>query len=367
MNEINIARAIINKRKEKGITQEELAGHIGVSSAAVSKWETGQSYPDILLLPQLAAYFNISVDELIGYQPQMTKKDIGRLYRKLYEDLSKKPFDEVVGQCREIIKKYYSCFPLLLQMGDLLLIVSGMAEDKEKSAALIAEAKELFVRVKTQSDDAESMKTALYMEACCASALGNFNEVIELLESDVDVWSPREALLSAAYRMVERNTESETVLQVGIYQNVISALGLLSSYVMLGVEDADKFDEVVVRTLSLIEAFNIKKLQPSILINFYLAAARGYLSKQNIEKSLDLLEHYTELITGEISPRLKGDSFFNLIDDWLDDTGIGDTITPHETLKQSMADAVINNPEFSALRDNPRFQSIVKRLERIGG
>lgn len=52
-------------RKEKGITQDELANYIGVSKASVSKWETGQSYPDIAFLPQLAAYFNISVDELI--------------------------------------------------------------------------------------------------------------------------------------------------------------------------------------------------------------------------------------------------------------------------------------------------------------
>ncbi|MCL2528656.1 MAG: helix-turn-helix domain-containing protein, partial [Defluviitaleaceae bacterium] len=119
MKEINIARAIISKRKEKGITQEELANYIGVSSASVSKWETSQSYPDILLLPQLAAYFNISIDELMGYEPQMTKKDIAKLYSKLYKDLSDKPFDGVIKQCRETIKKYFSCFPLLLQMGEL--------------------------------------------------------------------------------------------------------------------------------------------------------------------------------------------------------------------------------------------------------
>lgn len=43
MKEINIARTIIDKRKEKGITQEDLAEYIGVSKASVSKWETGVS------------------------------------------------------------------------------------------------------------------------------------------------------------------------------------------------------------------------------------------------------------------------------------------------------------------------------------
>ncbi|WP_312648674.1 helix-turn-helix domain-containing protein [Aminipila sp.] len=59
MKEINIARKLIEKRKEKAITQEELAAYVGVSKASVSKWETEQSYPDITFLPQLAAYFNI--------------------------------------------------------------------------------------------------------------------------------------------------------------------------------------------------------------------------------------------------------------------------------------------------------------------
>lgn len=76
MKELNLSNILVKKRKEKGITQDQLAAYIGVSKASVSKWETGQSYPDITFLPQLAAYFNMSVDELIGYKPQMTKEDI---------------------------------------------------------------------------------------------------------------------------------------------------------------------------------------------------------------------------------------------------------------------------------------------------
>ena len=45
-----------------------------VTKASVSKWETGQSYPDILLLPKLATFFNVTVDELIGYEPQLNRK-----------------------------------------------------------------------------------------------------------------------------------------------------------------------------------------------------------------------------------------------------------------------------------------------------
>lgn len=54
---LKIAENIYRRRKEKNITQEELAGFMMVTKASVSKWESGQSYPDILLLPKLATFF----------------------------------------------------------------------------------------------------------------------------------------------------------------------------------------------------------------------------------------------------------------------------------------------------------------------
>ena len=55
----NIARL----RRERKITQEELADFLGVTKAAVSKWENRQTTPDILLLPQLASFFEVTIDE----------------------------------------------------------------------------------------------------------------------------------------------------------------------------------------------------------------------------------------------------------------------------------------------------------------
>ncbi len=66
MKEINLGHILIKKRRMLGITQDELAFSMGVSKAAVSKWETGTTYPDLTLLPRLADYFNISIDEFDG-------------------------------------------------------------------------------------------------------------------------------------------------------------------------------------------------------------------------------------------------------------------------------------------------------------
>lgn len=64
MNE-SIGNRISKYRKEKGLTQEELAAKLGVSSQAVSKWENDASCPDISLLAQLCKNLGISTDELL--------------------------------------------------------------------------------------------------------------------------------------------------------------------------------------------------------------------------------------------------------------------------------------------------------------
>ena len=63
---IQMGETIKRLRNQKNITQEELAVAMNVSAAAVSKWETGITLPDISLLPQLAYFFKVSIDELMN-------------------------------------------------------------------------------------------------------------------------------------------------------------------------------------------------------------------------------------------------------------------------------------------------------------
>lgn len=365
MKEINIARAIINKRREKGLTQDDLANYIGVSKASVSKWETGQSYPDITFLPQLAAFFNISIDELMGYEPQMSKENIRKLHLKLSTDFTVEPFDEVLEHCREISKKYFSCAPLLFQIGALLVNNSMLSGNMEKTLSVISEAKELFIRVKKESEDAELCQLSLNMEAFCALTLGNPNEVIELLEGTIKKIISTETLLAPAYQMMGKVREAKSALQVGIYQHMVSLFGVFPNYLMLCADNPEQFEEIYKRALAIAEAFDLKNLHPSLLMKFYIFAAQGYTMRGATNKALQILEEYTKLVTGDIYPlHLKGDDFFNLIDECLNELDLGTALPRDEKIiRQSMADGVVNNPVFATLADENRFHIIAEKLK----
>ena len=75
-----IAKNLKRLRQDMGLTQEELAGRIGVTGQAVSKWERDESYPDITLLPALANCFGVTVDELLGIS--QTEEKIWGVYSR---------------------------------------------------------------------------------------------------------------------------------------------------------------------------------------------------------------------------------------------------------------------------------------------
>lgn len=74
-------------RKEKDLTQENLADFLGVTFQAISKWERGETYPDITMLPAIASFFNSSVDDLLGVNQAINEEKLSDLIEK-YDNLS---------------------------------------------------------------------------------------------------------------------------------------------------------------------------------------------------------------------------------------------------------------------------------------
>ncbi|MDI9489478.1 MAG: helix-turn-helix transcriptional regulator [Bacillota bacterium] len=82
-----IENRISQSRKEKGITQEEMAERLGVTPQAVSKWENDISYPDILLLPKIAEILDVSVDVLLSGEAKKETRILPKEQRKNIDDM----------------------------------------------------------------------------------------------------------------------------------------------------------------------------------------------------------------------------------------------------------------------------------------
>lgn len=365
MKDINIAQAITLHRKLKGITQDQLANYIGVSKSSVSKWETGLSYPDITFLPQLATFFNISIDVLMGYEPQMSKEDISKLYVKLSKDFSEQDFEVVLTDCHQIIKKYYSCYPLLLQMGALLLNNSQLAPNQKRFSEVVTEAKTLFSKVKTESDDVELVRQATHLEAASLITLGLPKEVIELLEDSHSLVLSSEGLLATAYQMVGQVEKAKETIQIELYQYLTAFLRLLTSYQSLFFNDPEQFKLISQRFLQLSETFNLEELKPDALVMFYLTSAQGNIINGQIEEALNDLKEYARISTeNKMLFHLHGDNFFTSIDNWFEQLPLGINPPRDKTvIKQSMYDAIANNPAFTVLKDDIRFINILEKLK----
>ena len=80
-----ISNVIRRMRRERDITQENLAEAVGVTYQSVSRWENGQAYPDMELIPKIAKYFEISTDVLFGMDDESTSKKIDKHYQKIKE------------------------------------------------------------------------------------------------------------------------------------------------------------------------------------------------------------------------------------------------------------------------------------------
>ncbi|MBE6672647.1 MAG: helix-turn-helix transcriptional regulator [Ruminococcaceae bacterium] len=117
MTELRIPEVILRERRKKHLTQEELAAQLGVSSQAISNWERG-GYPDITLLPRIANFFGITVDELIGNDEVNRKEDI-QVFRDQFWSIpgDKQGFAKRLTLAKEYYQKYPGDYAIMHDLG----------------------------------------------------------------------------------------------------------------------------------------------------------------------------------------------------------------------------------------------------------
>ncbi len=115
-----IGDVIKKYRKNKGMTQEEMAICLGVTTPAVNKWERGNTLPDVALLAPIARLLGITTDELLSFKDNLTDEETNQYLLKIQKDLENKDFHDVFLSVKEKIEEYPNCENLIWQAAVIL-------------------------------------------------------------------------------------------------------------------------------------------------------------------------------------------------------------------------------------------------------
>lgn len=146
---IYLSENIKRLRHERNLTQETLAEFLGVTFQSVSNWERGESYPDITMLPAIASFFKVSVDELLGIANIQQEQKIIE-YLTLYDTMKLKDLPFTFNQYNKAVKEFPGDFRILVRYMQLLqeykictfsleLILAAAYEKTSKEIAKIYE------------------------------------------------------------------------------------------------------------------------------------------------------------------------------------------------------------------------------------
>ena len=167
---LKISENLKELRKKRGNTQDELANHLGISVQAVSKWERDDGYPDITLLPHIASYYEVTVDDILGCNSLRKQKEIDAFKQQAQILINKGKRKERLLLCREMQKKYPNDEDVLYNlMYDLWSV-----DRTNNSDEILCIANKLL-----KSDSLEMRYGAIQILAFTYSALGNYQKAVE--------------------------------------------------------------------------------------------------------------------------------------------------------------------------------------------
>lgn len=254
---LKMGERIKQLRLRDGRRQEDLAVSLGISPQAVSRWELGNSYPDMEMLPAIANYFHVSIDSLFGYQNDREEK-INAIVEEACEMIKNEspllghdfPTDNL-EKCVELLRKAAEEFPneprILMAFGKALhmlgwnkkgakvnydeklgLYVEDVANNADNSywheALQIYEKVILYEVEKDQRDEAIIAMCSLY------SRMGNYDKAKEIANKQNSVGACREVLLATAIMGEEQAMYrgKEIIALVHSLQNAIISTSYLT-------------------------------------------------------------------------------------------------------------------------------------------
>ena len=214
---MNIGNKIRELRKQRGITQEQLANSIGISFQAVSKWENGIALPDITLAPILARYFGVSMDELFDFNLKEIEADIDTIVNDAYKFRESDP-----PKSRAILEKGLKKYPDNEILLNNLLYVLNYSKNPDETISIASSLIE-------KTDQADIKYDALRFLAYAYKVKGDLKSAESAIEQIPEIYFTK--LTEMAYLLEGKPKYEAAEKQKWIsFENLIQMMEKLAEY-----------------------------------------------------------------------------------------------------------------------------------------
>ena len=176
-----ISENICKLRKKHNFTQQQLSEILGVSIAAISKWETGSSYPDIELLPKIAAIFDVSIDYFFDYH--LNSNDSRTIViNKVMQLRVKNEFFTAISILKEALLRYPNDIPLKFKLAETMIFFGVIPPLDSEKFCILTEANEGLKEVINYSKKRELIDESYYLLGMSYINLSEFEKAEEALQ-----------------------------------------------------------------------------------------------------------------------------------------------------------------------------------------
>lgn len=296
--ELSIGEVIYKLRKERGITQEVLANAVGVSVAAVSKWESKNSYPDITILPSIARYFNTTIDKLLSYEIEISNEEVMNIMKECASLFEKDSAENAMKACESYIRQYPNSMFLKFRAGSLYMMSIPSVSSEDEAEIILNRAIELL-EISSKSEELEISETSKYILSSLYTMKNEFDKAEEVILSLPKVNMDRDDMLIGLYINQDRVEDAKEILKNLTYKRVNSVLTCLNYYTTIYLkEDISKAKEILDIQDKVIKVFGLDDICG---MGNNMTASHIHAKDQNVEKTLEAIENIIESAGGDYS------------------------------------------------------------------
>ena len=300
--ELTLSENIRKLRKERSLTQEQLADVFGVSTGAVYKWEAGLSLPELNLIVEMADFFDTSVDTLLGYKMKDNRLD-SAIKRILEYAQARDP--EALSEAEKTLKKYPHSFKVVRNCAEIYLMYGAGNRNKEhllRALDLLEQARLLL----SQNQDPTFSELSIFgLMASVWLLLGEKEKSIEIMKKNNTEGIFNDSIGTVLSCFMKRPEEAEPYLSDSLLRSLSILFNTICGYIFVfcSRNDYSSAEEILLWGINILQG--VKKYD-----------APDYMAKTEAE--IFIMLAFVQLKTGRrneaVASLKKADAYARLFD-----------------------------------------------------